>query len=406
MDNKWISITIIVILTIGTIANGLFYLQESSKLKNAESEIAALKGNVPILEDGISTLGGNLSAVEKDVSILEGGIFTLEGNISTIESDVSTMGGNLSTVGESVSTLAGNLSAVEGDVSTLEGNLSTVEESSFTLAENLSAVEGDVSILEGNLSIVEGDVSALEGNLSAVEGDVSTVKGDVSTLEGNLSTVKGDVSTLKAELLEIDSHSLQEVVTIIEPSVVRIETNIGSGSGVIITNTGWVLTNYHVLAGANSNSIDIILANGMTYNGVTPYIGHDFLDLALLKVDSTRIDFPEAVLGLSADIAVGDGAVAIGYPLWPELSGQATFTKGIVSAIQSTDIYDGKTNEYIQTNAAINPGNSGGPLVNLDGEVIGITTWAIRVYGNEIWVGLNFAIPIDDAKSFIEEVTR
>ena len=341
--NKLIGTLIISMLILGTITNWVFSLQESSRLNDTEAEIAVLKGNVPILEDGISTL---------------------------------------------------------------EGNLSTVEESSFTLAENLSAVEGDVSILEGNLSIVEGDISALEGNLSAVEGDVSTVKGDVSTLEGNLSTVKGDVSTLKAELLEIDSHSLQEVVTIIEPSVVRIETNIGSGSGVIITNTGWVLTNYHVLAGANSNSIDIILANGMTYNGVTPYIGHDFLDLALLKVDSTRIDFPEAVLGLSADIAVGDGAVAIGYPLWPELSGQATFTKGIVSAIQSTDIYDGKTNEYIQTNAAINPGNSGGPLVNLKGEVIGINTWGIRDYDGEIWEGLGFAIPIDDAKSLIEEVTR
>ena len=340
--NKLIGTLIISMLILGTITNWVFSLQESSRLNDTEAEIAVLKGNVPILEDGISTL---------------------------------------------------------------EGNLSTVEESSFTLAENLSAVEGDVSILEGNLSIVEGDVSALEGNLSAVEGDVSTVKGDVSTLEGNLSTVKGDVSTLKAELLEIDSHSLQEVVTIIEPSVVRIETNIGSGSGVIITNTGWVLTNYHVLAGANSNSIDIILANGMTYNGVTPYIGHDFLDLALLKVDSTRIDFPEAVLGLSADIAVGDGAVAIGYPLWPELSGQATFTNGIVSAIRSF-YEDGKTNEYIQTNAAINPGNSGGPLVNLKGEVIGINTWGIRDYDGEIWEGLGFAIPIDDAKSLIEEVTR
>jgi len=341
--NKLIGTLIISILILGTITNWVFSLQESSRLNDTEAEIAALKDNVPILENGISTLEGNLSAVEGDVS------------------------------------------AVKGDVSTLEGSLTTVE---------------------GDVSAVKGDVSTLEGNLSAVEGDVSAVKGDVSTLEGNLSAVEGDVSTLESELLEIDSHSLQEVVTIIEPSVVRIETNIGSGSGVIITNTGWVLTNYHVLAGANLNSIDITLANGMTYNGVTPYTGHDFLDLALLKIDSTRIDFPEAVLGLSADVAAGDGAIAVGYPLWPELSGQATFTKGIVSAIQSTDIYDGKTNKYIQTNAAINPGNSGGPLVNLDGEVIGITTWAIRVYGNEIWVGLNFAIPIDDAKSFIEEVTR
>jgi serine protease Do len=244
-----------------------------------------------------------------------------------------------------------------------------------------------------------------EAEIAALKDNVPILENGISTLEGNLSAVEGDVSTLESELLEIDSHSLQEVVTIIEPSVVRIETNIGSGSGVIITNTGWVLTNYHVLAGANLNSIDITLANGMTYNGVTPYTGHDFLDLALLKIDSTRTDFPEAVLGLSADVAAGDGAIAVGYPLWPELSGQATFTNGIVSAIRSF-YEDGKTNEYIQTNAAINPGNSGGPLVNLKGEVIGINTWGIRNYDGEIWEGLGFAIPIDDAKSFIEEVTR
>jgi serine protease Do len=342
MMNKLIGTLIISILILGTITNWVFSLQESSRLNDTEAEIAALKDNVPILENGISTLEGNLSAVEGDVS------------------------------------------AVKGDVSTLEGSLTTVE---------------------GDVSAVKGDVSTLEGNLSAVEGDVSAVKGDVSTLEGNLSAVEGDVSTLESELLEIDSHSLQEVVTIIEPSVVRIETNIGSGSGVIITNTGWVLTNYHVLEGANSNSIDIILANGGTYDSVTPYIEHDFLDLALLKIDSTRTDFPEAGLDLPAEIVAGDGAVAIGYPLWPELSGQATFTNGIVSAIRSF-YEDGKTNEYIQTNAAINPGNSGGPLVNLKGEVIGINTWGIRNYDGEIWEGLGFAIPIDDAKSFIEEVTR
>jgi serine protease Do len=340
--NKWVIIPIIAILTIGTIANGLFYLQESSKLKNAESEIAALKDNVPTLEDGISTLEGNLSAVEGDVSTLEGGISTLGGNISALESNVST--------------LSGNLSAVEGDVSTLEGTLSTVE-------------------------------------------------GDVSTLEENLSIVERDVSTLEAERLETDNRSLQEVVAMLEPSVVRIETNMGSGSGVIITNTGWVLTNYHVLEGVNSYSIDIILANGMTYDGVMSHIEHDFLDLALVKIDSTRTDFPEAVLGLSADVVVGEGAVAVGYPLWPELSGQATFTNGIISAMRNIDFYDGKINEYIQTDAAINNGNSGGPLVNLKGEVIGINTWGIRVYEGGIWEGFGFAIPIDNAKSFIEKVT-
>jgi S1-C subfamily serine protease len=161
-----------------------------------------------------------------------------------------------------------------------------------------------------------------------------------------------------------------------------------------------MLTNAHVLQGART--IEVILMNGTTY-AATVIASDAGRDLAIVEVISNRTDFPEAVLGLSTNITVGEGVVAIGYPLWPELEGQATFTKGIVSAIRNIDLYSGISTKYIQTDTAINLGNSGGPLVNLTGEVIGINTWTIRLYGGEIWEGLGFAIPIDDAKLFIQD---
>jgi len=240
---------------------------------------------------------------------------------------------------------------------------------------------------------VEGYVSTLQGGVSTLEGDVSILKGGVSVLEDN-------TPTLETELVGADTNSLLEIVTMLEPSVVRIETDIAVGSGVIITNTGWMLTNAHVLQGART--IEVILMNGTTY-AATVIASDAGRDLAIVEVISNRTDFPEAVLGLSTNITVGEGVVAIGYPLWPELEGQATFTKGIVSAIRNIDLYSGISTKYIQTDTAINLGNSGGPLVNLTGEVIGINTWTIRLYGGEIWEGLGFAIPIDDAKLFIQD---
>jgi hypothetical protein len=427
--NKWVVIPMIVILTIGTITNGVFYLQESNKLKNAQVEIAGLEGDISTLERDFTTVEGDVSTIEGDVATLEGDVTTLEGNFITVEGDVSIMKGDVTTLEGDVSTLEGDVSSVEGEVSALKDDISTLNslrkvlEGDVSMLEmNLTTVEGDVSTLEGDVSMlemnlttvegdvstIEGDVTTLEGNLTAVEGDVTTlegnltaVEGDVTTLEGNLTAVEGDVTTLEDDISALEAHdrAVMDVVTMVEPSVVRIETPHGTGSGVIITNTGWVLTNAHVLQ--HANSIDITLANGMTFNGIMPHIEHDFLDLAMVKIDSKRTDFHEAMLGSSADITVGEEVVAMGHPLG--LSGQATFTTGIVSAVRILD------DEWIQTDAAINGGNSGGPLVNLKGKVIGINTWSaleVQEFLEELTItseGLHFAVPTDDAKLFIQD---
>jgi serine protease Do len=172
-------------------------------------------------------------------------------------------------------------------------------------------------------------------------------------------------------------YTVAEVIKIIEPTVVRVETAGGSGSGIVINRVGYILTNNHVVA--DDTFAKISFANGEKYDAIV-LVRDEAKDFAVLAVtNATRTDFPYASLGTSANLSPGVDVIAVGYALG--LEGQTTFSKGIISAIR---VIDGK--KYIQTDAAINPGNSGGPLVTLDGKVVGI----------------GLAIPIDEVKGFVQ----
>ena len=168
-----------------------------------------------------------------------------------------------------------------------------------------------------------------------------------------------------------------------------------------------MLTNLHVVDGAES--ITVIMTDGETFDAVEDFYVHDTRDIAIIKMDSSRTDFPAATLGSSSDLTVGEEVIAVGYPYPHYIGGDATYTTGIVSSVRTTYYYTGYLTEYIQIDAATNPGNSGGPLINLKGEVIGINTWKVylaTVDDERIFAeNLNFAIPIDDISSFPEEVT-
>ena len=184
------------------------------------------------------------------------------------------------------------------------------------------------------------------------------------------------------------TYSAAELMALVEVSVVRIETAEGSGSGIIISSGGYVLTNNHVVQ--KNTTVKITLKNGDTFDAVV-LTKDEYRDLALLALVGNRSDYPAAALGSSASVKVGDEVVAIGYALG--LKGQASLSKGVVSARRSIEDED-----YIQTDAAINPGNSGGPLFNLQGKVIGVNS-AKYVGGGIENIGL--AIPIDEVKTFI-----
>ena len=169
-----------------------------------------------------------------------------------------------------------------------------------------------------------------------------------------------------------------------------------SGSGFIITEDGYVVTNYHVVSGASS--VQVTLYNGDTYDA-TVIGGDSDYDVAVLKINATGLT--PVTLGNSADVNVGDSVLAIGNPL-----GELTFSMsgGYVSSCNRAINVDGTPFNMIQVDCSINPGNSGGPLMNLYGEVVGIVSAKYSTYSSTTVEGLGFAIPIDDVKSIITDI--
>lgn len=176
------------------------------------------------------------------------------------------------------------------------------------------------------------------------------------------------------------------------------------GSGVIINAEGYILTNEHVVSGAEQ--ITVTLTNGEQYQA--NLIGSDeSTDMAILKIIADKTDFPFALLGDSDDLMTGEWAIAIGNPFGYLLDDtKPTVTVGVISAVnRDIKLEAGQKQVYrnmIQTDAAINPGNSGGPLVNARGDVIGINTFIFTSSrGSE---GVGFAIPINRAKAVISDL--
>ena len=173
-------------------------------------------------------------------------------------------------------------------------------------------------------------------------------------------------------------------------------TQLGLGTGVIVSENGYILSNEHV-TGAKYSNCYVTLENGRSYNANVVWSDSN-LDLSICKISVKNL--PYANLGDSNNIRVGEGVYAIGNPIGYEF--QRTVTAGIISALDRTvRIDENETSTYmedlIQTDATINPGNSGGPLINLDGNVIGITS--VKITSAE---GIGFAVPINVVKPIIE----
>lgn len=169
-----------------------------------------------------------------------------------------------------------------------------------------------------------------------------------------------------------------------------------SGSGFIISQDGYIVTNYHVINGASS--VKVTLYNGDTYDA-TVIGGDSDYDVAVLKINAAGLT--PVTLGNSADVNVGDSVLAIGNPL-----GELTFSMsgGYVSSCNRAINVDGTPFNMIQVDCSINPGNSGGPLFNSYGEVIGIVSAKYSSYSNTTVEGIGFAIPINDVVSLVKDI--
>lgn len=212
-----------------------------------------------------------------------------------------------------------------------------------------------------------------------------------------------------------DALTITEIVDRVGPAVVGVSTQSivdsgffgiqqqeGIGSGFIINEEGHILTNYHVVEGAQT--VKVIFFNGVETDAkVINY--DDTNDMALLKITDPTVEVPATViLGNSDELLVGESVVAIGSPLGKEFLG--TTTSGIISALDRDVMIDSKSLKLLQTDTAINPGNSGGPLINSRGEVIGINTAKFGSNGGSSIEGIGFAIPINQAKGKLEELSK
>lgn len=194
----------------------------------------------------------------------------------------------------------------------------------------------------------------------------------------------------------------------LRPSVAEITSSASSGfgqsaglgSGVIIDEKGFILTNYHVVSGADN--LEVALADGSTAPGTL--VGRDpGNDLAVIRIDPPTAGLTAAPLGDADRLRVGDPIFAIGNPFGLE----ATLTEGIVSALGRTYSPGSGTRplrNMIQTDAAVNPGNSGGPLVNCHGEVVGINTLLENPTGQSVNVGIAFAVSVNTAKRYLADM--
>ena len=196
--------------------------------------------------------------------------------------------------------------------------------------------------------------------------------------------------------------ALQDIYTLNIPSVVsstcQSSRGSSSGTGVVLTADGYIVTNAHVVE--NAQIISVQLTDDRSFGA--RLVGCDTVsDLAVLRIDCA--DLTPAQFGDSSTLRVGDTVVAIGDPLGAAFRG--TYTNGIVSAINRDVDMNGRTMTLIQTNAALNSGNSGGPLINCYGQVIGINTMKIGTFTDDAGVeGLGFAIPSTQVKEIVDQI--
>lgn len=227
------------------------------------------------------------------------------------------------------------------------------------------------------------------------EGD-TILNGNVPELQTNSkpsdNTVSNDGTLTTAQINEKVAPS---VVGIVQYQSNYFEPT-GEGSGIILSEDGYIATNAHVIEDADT--LEVVLSDGTTYKGTV--VGYDSkTDLAVVKIDATGL-IP-AELGVSSELKVGEKAIAIGNP--GGLTYAGSVSEGIISGLNRSlrASTDGYTMNFIQTDAAINPGNSGGALVNEFGQVVGINSQKISGDGYE---GIGFAIPIDEALPILEDL--
>ena len=266
-------------------------------------------------------------------------------------------------------------------------------------------------ILISFLSGLLGSLAVLQFNQKQGNGEQNSAAVTQTAVNNENSTTQA-VDKVKDAVVSIITYSGNSQSSFIGSDDADTDSNTeqinSEGSGVIYKKDGddaYLVTNTHVISGAKK--VDVRLADGTKVPG--EIVGSDtYSDIAVVKISSEKVS-TVAEFGDSSQLAVGEIAIAIGSPLGSEYAN--TVTQGIVSSLNrhvSLKSEDGQaiSTNAIQTDTAINPGNSGGPLINIQGQVIGITSSKIASNGGTSVEGLGFAIPANDVKNIIKQLEK
>ena len=251
-------------------------------------------------------------------------------------------------------------------------------------------------LLNGAIVKQQLDYNNVAKKISDVKSSETDTQSKLSELTENLIATQQSLNlvneSLKSELKEIKASTIEDFSGIIEDSlkaVVTIRTDVGQGTGFFISNDGFIVTNAHVLSGAK----ELYILDYQQNQYSAELIGYNTtFDLVLLKISG---NYSKLTIGNSKDVQIGEKVIAIGNPLGLQFS----VSEGIVSAMDRAG--ENNINAYIQTDAALNPGNSGGPLINKQGEVIGINNF--KVGGGE---NIGFALESNYIKQVIDQISQ
>ena len=258
----------------------------------------------------------------------------------------------------------------------------------------ISTLGGVITLTSYKLFFEANDTDKLV-ETKALTSSVSVATTPVNSLSENINFITAAEKTLPT-VVHVKNTTLSKGYTSFEDLIFgrpQQRAQIGTGSGVIISPDGYIVTNNHVIEGAQT--IEITTNNNKTYNA--ELIGTDTnTDIALLKIDTLE-PLSYSIFGDSNNAKVGEWVLAVGNPF----NLTSTVTAGIISA-KSRDLSGQNTQSFIQTDAAVNPGNSGGALVNTNGELIGINTAISSQTGS--YIGYSFAVPSNIVRKVIEDL--
>ncbi len=257
------------------------------------------------------------------------------------------------------------------------------------LRETESTTSAKFGTIDQTLGSLGQDIGSANLKLSAANSQIGLLRNSLSSTQESLSETKTDLEKQIGSLKAQASSDFSSVIDSAVGSVVSIKTNAGQGTGFIITDDGYVVTNQHVLEGAK-------YANAITAEQETKpmtLIGYsNNLDMALLKISGF---YDSLKLADSDDVKVGGKVIAIGNPYGLSFS----VSEGIISAVHRTA--SGMSGEYIQTDAALNAGNSGGPLINVKGKAVGMNNF--KMEGDNIGFALESKYILQEANAIALE---